>query len=345
MSQQFIVIHSFPEGMVAVLRHVVNGLLLAELSGRKPIILWQDRFLYYKSPANKTENHFSHFYEPKDLCEISTLKSNAKTFAPDGWNQSNIDRDDLIEYRHHETRPEFQPLTPKKILSSNADAIVYTHYQHLVDILPLIPKSSIYHGLSNSLVARMVYQKYFTLTDELQKTIQSYRDQFTQGEENVGVHCRGSDKISEHALATPAAYTKALKQKLPRVSHLFLATDSEQAVRFFQNKFRGEIVMINCQRSSNSLGVHFSAKNREQAGKEFLVDAYLLSDCKWHLGNHGSHMSYLVQAMIRTEGEPYDNFQHIDALLTAKLERLIKSQIPTAARRMKAKLFSCLRRN
>jgi protein O-GlcNAc transferase len=344
MSQQYLVIHAFPEGMVAVIRHVVNGLLFAELSGRIPLILWQDRFLYFESQENKTKNHFPNFYAAKDFCDLSGLKANAKTFAPNGWNQSNIDRDDLIEYRHDETRTDFQPLTPEQILSSSADVIVYTHYQHLLDIIPLIPKSSKYHELPNSLVARKIYQKNLVLTSDLQNTIRRYCEEFTSGEDIIGIHCRGSDKISEHALATPAAYMRALAQRFTKVHSLFLATDAERAFHFFQQKFSGRIVAINCQRSSSSLGIHFSAKNREQAGKEFLVDAYLLSYCKWHLGNHGSHMSYLVQSMIRTEGDPYDNFLHVNAPLSAKVERFVKSQIPTAARRLKAKLLSCLGR-
>ncbi|NJM37798.1 MAG: hypothetical protein HC845_08070 [Akkermansiaceae bacterium] len=329
--------------MVAVIRHVVNGLLLAELSGRIPLILWQDRFLYVDALENKRLNRFSRFFEAKSFCDLSGLKSHAKTFAPNGWNLENIERDDLIEYRHSENRPEFQPLTPEQILSCDSDVVVYTHYQHLVEIIPLIPKSSEYYGQSNALIARAIYQKNFSLNPELRSIIQAYREKLPAGQAIVGIHCRGSDKISEHALATPGAYIKALAKRFSGVKHLFLATDSEQAFHFFQRKFSGTIIAIDCQRSSTSLGVHFSAKNREEAGKEFLVDAYLLSYCKWHLGNHGSHMSYLVQAMLKTEGEPYEDFQHIDAPFSAKVERLLKSQVPNAARRLKACLLSCLR--
>ena len=323
MQRKFLIIQALPEGMVAVIRHTVHGLLLAELTNRVPVILWMGRFLYSNNLMFPRENGFIKYFENNGLCDIRLLQESCKTFAPFGWNEVNIARDDLIEYRSDEHRPEYQPLPPCDIILCKADCVVYTHYQHIIDILPLIPIGHEYYGLQNSVVARMIYQKYFSLAESVSMALNHHRDLFHSGHRVLGIHCRGSDKVSEHPLATPRAYKKAITKLMSDTDRLFLATDSAQSAKQFRQWYASNLVMINCERSSGRRGIHFSAADRERAGRDFLVDAYLLSRCDLHFGNHGSHVSYFVQAMIRNHGEPYDNFHNVEASDAAHIARFL----------------------
>lgn len=334
MQPKYVVIQAFPEGMVAVIRHTIHGLLLAELTNRVPVVLWNNRFLYHNDRSVPCDNGFGRYFVGGSLGDLSPVLKCARNFAPTGWNSSNVGRDDLVEYRDLEERPEFRPLTPREILSSDADVVVYTHYQHLVDLLPLLPKDNDLYGLENSLVARRMYQKYFSLGEYVSAPLARYRREFFGAQRRLGVHCRGSDKITEYALATPQTYRDMVTRMTPAAGRIFLATDSQACFDLFQRWFGHRLAAIDCFRSGNRSGVHFSAPDREIAGRDFLVDAYLLAQCDGHLGNNGSHVSYLVQAMLRTQGHPYDNFQNVEAPFNARLARLVTYRLPRLGRKL-----------
>jgi len=325
--------------MVAVIRNTINGLLLAELTNRIPVILWQNRFIYRNSDTAIDENSFIKYFKSNGLTDLSPVQIGPKTFAPTCWNTSNIGQDNLVDYRSNENRVGIKPLSPADIISSNAHVVVYTHYQHLVDIIPLIPNNNEYYGLCDRILSRRLYKKYFTLTDKVIDIVDRNREMFVGRARSIGVHIRGSDKISEYALVTPRAFKKAISRFMHISDVLFLASDSDAAYKQFKKWYGDKMVAIDCQRSPNNRGIHFSAADRERAGRDFIVDAYLLSQCDYHCGNHGSHMSYFVQSMVRTHGEPYDNFYNINATFGARLSRLITYTTPLIGRRMVKKLL------
>jgi hypothetical protein len=339
MRHKYLVIYAIPEGMVAVIRHTTNGLLLAELTNRIPVILWQNRFIYHNDNASTNENGFTNYFQKNGLTDLCSLLLNAKTFAPTCWNNSNIAQDNLIDYRTEENRVGIQPLSPTEILSSDADAVIYTHYQHLADIIPLIPKDSEYYGLHNSILARTLYKKYFILADEVSSIVNRNKVVLSGKPHLLGIHIRGSDKIAEYALATPRAYKQTISRLMQDSDVLFVATDSEEAYKQFKKWYGGKMCVIDCERSRDRRGIHFSAADRERAGRDFLVDAYLLSQCDYHLGSHMSHMSFFVQSMVRTRGEPYDNFYDIKVTFGARLSRFITYTVPLFARRTLKKLL------
>jgi len=332
MSNKYIVIQAFPEGMVAVLRHTIHGLLLAEITDRKPVILWNSRFLYHNDREKVTENGFQYYFKENNLCEVESLKARNLKYTPPCWSCENVNFDYLVEYRSSEERLDCTPLTPKQIIQANEDVVVYTHYQHLVDLIPLVPSHSEYFGLDANTVANRVYKKYFILNNDVKKSLDQKLSEISSQEQLLGIHCRGSDKIFEYAIATPSAYKAAIKNKFQNPKHIFLATDSLPYLQKFQEWYPG-LQFINCHRSANNKGVHFSSGDVRKAGFDFLLDAYLLSHCDLHYGNVGSHMSYLVQAVLRNEKDSYNNFTNVLPTLGAKLYRLITYVLPTTLKK------------
>jgi hypothetical protein len=326
-----IVIQSIPEGMVAVLRHTVHGLLLAELSGRNPVIYWGSRFLYRGRSLCK--NAFLRFFGDMGCCDATKIRDTNMGFLPTDWSAENVFNDGLISYRYEESRPGVAQPPLEKLLNSEAEVVVYTHWNHLVDIMPFIPECSEYYGLDNATVAGMVFRKYFKVLPEVLAPAKKILESVTVSGRLIGVHCRGSDKITEHALVTPEDYRKQVDRILSEEDRVFLATDSVRALKKFQNWYGDRLIFTDCERSSNEQGVHFTAKNREQAGRDFLVDAYLLSRCALHFGNKGSHVSYLVQAMLKEEGRPYDNFVNVRASSLSRMNRAVCHRLPAWGRK------------
>jgi hypothetical protein len=337
--RKLLLIHAIPEGMVAVLRHTVHGLLLAELSGRIPVIYWGSRFLYRR--VGKDENAFLRFFEDVGCCDGNRVTSAHGGFLPTDWSAENVFNDRLISYLDDESRSGVAQPPLEMLLNSEAAVVVYTHWNHLVDILPFVPEGSEYHGLDNATVAGMIFRKYFKVLPEVLAPAKVILEAVTAPGRVIGVHCRGSDKITEHALVTPEDYRKEVNRILRKDDRVFLATDSLAALKKFQGWYGDRLIFTDCERSSNAQGVHFTAMDREKAGCDFLVDAYLLSKCAVHFGNEGSHVSYLVQAMLREGRRPFDNFVNVRASSLSRLKRDVCHRLPAWGRR---KLGNSLRR-
>jgi hypothetical protein len=329
MKQLFI--HAIPEGMVALLRHTVHGLLLAELSGRTPLIYWGSRFLY--RGRSMGENAFLCFFEDVGCCDGTQIRSAHGGFLPNNWSAQNVFNDSLISHRYEESRPGVVQPPLEILLSSEAEVIVYTHWNHLADILPFVPEGSEYHGLSNATVAGMVFRKYFKVLPEVLAPAKRILESVTASGRLIGVHCRGSDKITEHALVTPEDYRKQVDRILRNDDLVFLATDSVKALKKFLGWYGDRLIFTDCERSSNAQGVHFTAMDREKAGRDFLVDAYLLSKCAVHFGNQGSHVSFLVQAMLKEGGRPFDNFVNVRASSLSRMKRDVCHRLPAWGRK------------
>jgi protein O-GlcNAc transferase len=324
--QSFLVIQALPEGMVAVLRHTVHGLLLAEMTGRVPVVHWGGRFLYRE--RDRQRNCVSRFFETRAIPSECSLTEYEGIFSPPGWNALNLLQDGKVGYRYDENRQEFAPLEIHDILHSEADVVVYTHWHHLVDIVRHIPAPSEYFGLEPAIVAGRIFRKYLSILPEILGPARTLLAQAGAGTRLVGVHCRGSDKITEHALVTPEDYRNHVDRILRDDDRVFLATDSVAALEKFKGWYGDRLLFTDCERSSNTQGVHFTAADREKAGRDFLVDAYLLSRCQVHFGNEGSHVSYLVQTMLRDNGRPYDNFVTVTAGPASRLKRTVFHRLP-----------------
>jgi protein O-GlcNAc transferase len=318
---RYLVIHAIPEGMVAVVRHTLHGLLIAEITGRRPVIYWGQRFLYRREGGEA--NAFPRFFKDVGCCDADAVKNAHGSFLPWEWNGGNVFNDGLICHRYDETRPGVVQPPLDVLLSCEAEVIVYTHWNHLLDIIPFIPVDSVYHGLSDVTIASLIFRKHFKILPDILAPAMKIVEAGTASGRLIGVHCRGSDKISEHALVTPEDYRKEVDRVLLQKDQVFLATDSEAALKKFRAWYGDRLISINCERSSNSKGIHFTASHPEKAGQDFLIDSDMLSKCTVHLGTEGSHVSFFVQAMLKEEGRSFENFVNVGATLSSRIKRRI----------------------
>lgn len=316
--ERLFIIQSIPEGFVANLRHTVQGLLLAELCSRKPIIYWGERFLYRN--ANSPSNGLDSFFDTR-FCNSLTSLALADTFLPMGWSRENIMHDRSVKYLHDDNRYRFKPLLIPSLMSSDADVLVYTHWNHMIEIQKYIPESSPYHGMSDILLARTIFNKYLCLKSDILHQAQSFVRSASSSGRLIGVHIRGSDKITEYPIVAPESYREVLNSLLHHNDMIFLATDSTQALQKFRSWYGDRLAYNDCERSSDMTGVHFMAADKEKSGRDFLIDAYILSRCDIHLGNTTSHVSFLVQSMFNDATTPFANFINISTLPSDSLYR------------------------
>ena len=144
--------------------------------------------------------------------------------------------------------------------------------------------------LRHKILNRILSPKSF-LTNEIADLLTT----LSIDDRTLGIQLRGTDKVTEIP-KTPDniiinSITKTINQY--QLSKLFLSTDDNYYLELIKNNFK-EILVYNKNNviSYDNKPIHFS-ENRKQINKDVLLDAYILSNCKYFL-HCFSNVSYLA---------------------------------------------------
>lgn len=136
-----------------------------------------------------------------------------------------------------------------------------------------------YNGMGRT-QAYEIIQKYVRLQPALQKKIDAFAAQHFSGENIIGVHYRGTDKISE----APKVPYKQVVEKVravisssPRECKIFIATDEQAFLNEMIAQFPNRVCYTDAHRSSDHQPVHRLYKNCYEVGEEAVIDCLLLS--------------------------------------------------------------------
>lgn len=165
---------------------------------------------------------------------------------------------------------------------------------------------------------RKLAQKYLVLSDDARKSIEEARSRlFGEGEKILGVKCRGTDytngKPKGHPIQPTPAQALQKAEEIYREHHctkVFLATEDEAFYTVFKERF-GENLIVNksdyVTYQGGSMGeeeYNHSAERRE-AGMEYLISTYLLSQCQCLCAGC---VSGTAVALILSKGYEYSYF-------------------------------------
>ena len=127
--------------------------------------------------------------------------------------------------------------------------------------------------------AHRLIEKYIRIKAPLQKKIETFVTKQFKGNYVIGVHYRGTDKISE----TPRIEYETVYREIERAVEgrnefkLFIATDEQPFLDAITLRYPGKVLSLNAIRSTTQKAVHASRKNAYQKGEEALLDCVLLS--------------------------------------------------------------------
>jgi hypothetical protein len=127
--------------------------------------------------------------------------------------------------------------------------------------------------------AHRLLQKYIVIKKPLQKEIESFVEQHFKDQFVIGVHYRGTDKISEAPRIAYEEVYRVVDRVIGEQTQykLFIATDEQAFLDEISNRYSGRVICLNAIRSTNGQAIHASRKNGYQKGKEALFDCILLS--------------------------------------------------------------------
>jgi protein O-GlcNAc transferase len=288
---RYMLIKAWGFGFWSDLDHVASGLLLAEITGRKPIVYWGKNSLFRNPDSG---NAFEGFFEPVSDLSLNALEREGLSFYPGKWNSSNLQLED-----HQKWSGEGSRLSGLYQLRRDEDVVVSDFHTKVNDLIPWIPESSPLFGKDRNQLYRHLFGKYIHLKPAMQAKVDQQAASMFAGKQWLAVHMRGSDKVKEmaHLDAINEAYWSSIDRILqvnPGLN-IFLLTDSDQLLAEFKRRYGSKVYSLDCVRSSTDQGVHYAGHSGVELGEQVILDSWLAARCDMFLGNGGSNVSVGVR--------------------------------------------------
>lgn len=131
--------------------------------------------------------------------------------------------------------------------------------------------------------AYALINKYIHIKPNIQKSVKKFVDKNFASDFVIGVHYRGTDKISEAPRESYDVVAKSIASELEALPKgttytIFVATDEAAFLEFMLQQFSDAIVYYETARSINGQPIHVKPlESRYDAGKGAIIDCLLLS--------------------------------------------------------------------
>jgi hypothetical protein len=99
----------------------------------------------------------------------------------------------------------------------------------------------------------------------------------------LGVHVRLTDHFLHGELLPLDYYVKQVRQRIGGFTHVYLATDSQEALSRFKEEFGNQLLYQSCIRIDGPRAIQNSGFNPNAIGEEVLLDCLNLSECDYLL--------------------------------------------------------------
>lgn len=119
--------------------------------------------------------------------------------------------------------------------------------------------------------------KYINVKQNIKDKINNFYNKFINGKPTIGIHLRGTDKITECIPVPPQ--TLLAHANTYKGYQYFIATDEEQLLELAKKTLKGNVIHYDSIRSKNGQPVHFCNNNKYKAGEDILIESILLSSC------------------------------------------------------------------
>jgi hypothetical protein len=290
---KYLLIKAWGYGFWSDVDHLLGALLLAELTGRTPVVHWGENTLFGDPECT---NAFDLYFEPVSEPAIGQLVGGDLSYYPPKWRSDNLLQENVDKWSGPYSRQ-----SGILFFGRNEDVVVSDFHTPVAQLLPWIDKSSPYSQMKWHEIYRHLYAKYLVLKPQLAERIEEFYRQNMQGHQWLGVHVRGSDKILEQRdlerlnqeyysqIDSLLSYNKELR--------IFLLTDSSTYLQAFIARYGDRILTTDAIRTDGEQGVHLMGHSGKEVGQAVIFDSYLGARCDYFLGNGGSNVSAAVGSL------------------------------------------------
>jgi protein O-GlcNAc transferase len=288
---KYLLIKAWGYGFWSDMDHVVGQLLLAELTGRTPVVHWGANTLF---GASGVANAFELYFRPVSGATQDGLAAWGQSFFPAKWTAATLRDENVNKFQGTGSRT-----SALHLLARDEDVVVSDFHGKVVDLMAWIEPDSPWHGLDYRAVYRRLFAKYIQLQPTLQARVDAFATERMAGRRWVAVHVRGSDKITE--LRDLELVNQQYQHRIEKMLQddpamgIFLLTDSEHFAREYRQKYGERVLFADVARSANDTGVHYAGHEGRKLGEEVVLDAHLAARCDAFLGNGASNVSTAIR--------------------------------------------------
>ena len=291
-AERFLLIKAWGYGFWSDVSHVLGQLLVAEITGRTPVVHWGANSLFGDRTA---ANAFEFYFEPISKISAADLQRKDFDFWPPKWNRNNLLANELNKWGGPYSR-----IAGLYELGRSETVVVSDFFTNAADLIPWIPEGHHLHGMPVDQVWLYLVRQYLYPKKEVMHAVDSFYDQHLGSPDFMSVHMRGSDKVIEakNLDELNMQYKAVIDRHLS--SHgfrkIFLMTDDSRLLDFFRQTYGNKVITTECQRTDSTKGVHhLGVSDRRQLGTEVMVDVYLAARARVFVGNGTSNPSLFVR--------------------------------------------------
>ncbi len=299
---RYLLIKSWGNGFWSDIDHVLGQLLIAELTGRSPIVHWGANSLFSDGDC---DNAFELYFDPVSQYRIGDLVSDSFQYYPPKWNAQNLLLPEINKWDGAYSR-----MAGLYFLNRTEEVVVSDFHTYVFDLVPWINKDSPLYGYDAENIYRYLFKKYLKLATDIEEKIEKTWSNRMEGRKILSVHVRGSDKIHESSklLELHKCYEPIIQgiiKNHPNIM-IFLLTDSTSVLKEYFEKYGDRLIFTNCFRTESNVGVHYQDHAcRRNIGIEVIEDVYLASRCDYFLGLGHSNVSTTILHLKEWSPESY----------------------------------------
>ena len=288
---RYLLVREWSHGFWSDVDHVLGMCLLAEITGRTPVVWWGAQSRFSGDPAG---NAWNAFFEPVSDAALRALEAPALRRFPDKWRAGALSGPIRQRWSGEGSR-----LASIDLLDRDEEVLVSDFHSNLNAILPWLPASHALAGKPLPEAYRALVRKYLRPRPRIADEVDRFSAVHFGGGPLIAVHVRGSDKVEEVSglEATLRAYFEPLEAKLAArpQARIFLLTDDERVRAFYGERYGERVLATPCTRATSNIGVHYLAqRDPVRTGIEVMVDAYLAARCEEFIGLAYSNVSLYV---------------------------------------------------
>jgi protein O-GlcNAc transferase len=290
-SPRYLLVREWSQGFWSDVDHVLCMCLLAEITGRIPLVWWGSRSRFRPRGGG---NAWTRFFAPVSSASMQDLEDRQPRVFPGKWRDRNLASTIANRWAGDGSR-----VVGLHFLGREEDVLVSDFHTSLKALLPWLPPAHPLAGKPLVDAYRDLVRRYLRPQPDIVVRADRFAGEQFGGGPVLGVHARGSDKIEEVSeLANLlAAYFPLVDERLRAAptTRLFLLTDDTRIRIAYEARFGSRLISTDCSRTDSGQAVHYKQHDDPSTiGTEVMVDALLATRCDAFIGLGYSNVSLYV---------------------------------------------------
>jgi predicted O-linked N-acetylglucosamine transferase (SPINDLY family) len=285
-SDRHLLIRAWGYGFWSDVHHVCGQLLIAELSGRQPLVLWGNNSRF--SAPDSTNAFDLYFQAIGNIDNVSNLPNN---IYPPKWSSPS---EALFAPAVNTWKGEYSRLSGQFLLNRNEKLAVSDFFTPVISLIPWIAESSTYFGLNEDQIYSRIFSQYIKPTPELLMLANDFYDRNMAGHAWLAVHTGQNDTAREDY--TP--FIKRIIELNPGI-RILLLTDELNLAAKYQDEFKTPLLTLPV-RIGSDIEINsdqYPIQNPAELARDAFVGTLLACKCNYFIGNKESNTSLAINSL------------------------------------------------